>query len=601
MKKITNSKKDTKLSNFILLVKLWKHISNRRKKQLFFLAILIIITSFAEVISISAILPFIAVLTDIKEILKNNFLQNLFINILNFDFAQIKIFITIFFIFITVIGASIRLLNIWVNGRISSLIGSDLSYKIFKNILYQTYEEHKLQNSSKVIVSTTNHIGLTVYFISQALQFVASLIIVLSIVLTLIYIDFKVAVTLFISFGISYFLLALTTRKKLERNGSFVALASEKQVKVLQESLGSIRNVLLEGAQPLYLKLYKNIDIPMRRYIADNQFYGVFPRFSLEALGIIIISLTALPLALRNSDTNLLIAKLGTIAVGAQRLLPSMQMTYGAWATMKAYKSNVVKSLEILNKQSNLKEISKKSKILKFKEKIKISNIYFSYPNQIKSTIKNVSLDIKKGESVGIIGTTGSGKSTFLDILMGLLEPSKGSIFIDGLDIHDPYFPERISAWRSLISHVPQDNYLLDATITENIAFAVPKEQINFKKVYTAAKNAQILQFIESQENGFDTVVGERGVKLSGGERQRIAIARALYKNSEILILDESTSSLDKVTERSFIKTLEFLKGKLTVIAVAHKVSTLREFDRIVRISKGVIEKQGTPKEMLDL
>jgi ATP-binding cassette subfamily B protein len=236
---------------------------------------------------------------------------------------------------------------------------------------------------------------------------------------------------------------------------------------------------------------------------------------------------------------------------------------------------------------------------LPLRQAIRLESVHFRYGPDQPEVLRGLDLEIRRGERIGLIGSTGSGKSTTVDLLMGLLEPSQGRILVDGADLHDPAHPERLAAWRATIAHVPQSIFLADSSIAENIAFGIPKEQIDLERVRQAAEQAQIASFIESGTDGYDTFVGERGVRLSGGQRQRIGIARALYKQATVIVLDEATSALDMATEEAVMAELEGLSRELTVVMIAHRLSTVQRCDRVIRLAKGCIQAQGSPDQVL--
>tara|TARA_B100001057_G_scaffold444711_1_gene481882 strand:- start:480 stop:1385 length:906 start_codon:yes stop_codon:yes gene_type:complete len=291
-----------------------------------------------------------------------------------------------------------------------------------------------------------------------------------------------------------------------------------------------------------------------------------------------------------NNDSSIIIS-LGAFTLGMQKLLPAFQSIYTVNNDLKFYSNDLEQTIKFLEIKVDNKT-SKKTNPLKFKESIKFDSIYFSYDRE-KYVISNLNLEILKGQKIGIIGKTGSGKTTISDLFMGLLKPTSGKIYVDGKDIYDQKYPSRIKNWRRSISHVPQDIFLSDTTIAENIAFGIDKNLISFKKLKECSKKAQIHEFIVSLKDAYLTEVGERGVRLSGGQLQRIAIARALYRNSKILVFDEATSALDKNTEIDLMKSINSLSNELTIISIAHNHSTLKNYDRIIKVEKGTIVEIG--------
>ena len=286
-------------------------------------------------------------------------------------------------------------------------------------------------------------------------------------------------------------------------------------------------------------------------------------------------------------STKEILPILGAFALGAQKLLPAMQQSYNAWATINAYSSEILNVINSLKQkvEINLDKSITSNNLKKRKpfEKIKFDSLSFKYNNKENLIIKDLNLVIYKGDKIGIVGKTGCGKSTLIDLLIGLLIPYQGQIIVDGNSIHSK---NNIEQWREKITHVPQTIYLTDNSFAENIAFGIPKKNIKLNKVKKAANLAKISSFIESTSNGYDSLVGEAGIKLSGGQRQRIGIARALYKNTEIIILDEATSSLDKKTEKEVMESINKFGKEKTILIVAHRISTLDFCDKVIELKK---------------
>jgi ATP-binding cassette subfamily B protein len=286
---------------------------------------------------------------------------------------------------------------------------------------------------------------------------------------------------------------------------------------------------------------------------------------------------------------------LGALALGAQRLLPALQQVYGAWATIAGSHASFEDTVELLDQPLPPDAMVPRPAPLPFREEIRFDNVRFRYAGDGPWVIDHLNLVIPKGARVGLVGGTGSGKSTTLDLLMGLLPPTEGSIAIDGLALGG----SAVRAWQACIAHVPQSIFLADTTLLQNIAFGTPPDAIDSERVRLAAQRAQIFEFIDSTPQGFETLVGERGVRLSGGQRQRIGIARALYKEASVLVLDEATSALDNSTERSVMDAIDGLSRDLTVIMIAHRLSTVRRCDTIVELEHGRVVAQAPYDQLL--
>jgi ATP-binding cassette subfamily B protein len=309
------------------------------------------------------------------------------------------------------------------------------------------------------------------------------------------------------------------------------------------------------------------------------------------------IALLAAVLVLQRGSGPAVIPLLGALSLGAQRLLPSLQQIYSGWASLKSYNAAIQGVLAMLNQP--LPPQAPSAEPLPLREDIRLAGVHFRYGPEQPQVLQGLDLEIRRGERIGLIGSTGSGKSTTVDLLMGLLAPSAGRVLVDGMDLHDPAHPERLVAWRATIAHVPQSIYLADSSIAENIAFGVPRQQIDLARVKQAAAQAQIASFIETRPEGYGSFVGERGIRLSGGQRQRIGIARALYKQARVLVFDEATSALDSGTEEAVMEAINTLSQSRTVIMIAHRLSTVQRCDRVVRLAQGSIAADGPPRLVL--
>ncbi len=581
-----------------LLLEVWLHLSWRRRLQLGGALLLMLATGVAEIVSLAAAVPFLSALTEPQMLWQLPIVQSNAAILGITDANQLLLPLTLLFGLAAVLAAAVRLLNLWLNGRLPAAIGSDLSCEAYKRTLYQPYAVHLQRNSSSAIAGITTNASQVVLVLTAALQLVTAAVVAVGLLGALIAIDWKVACTAMAVFGTAYGLLSLMARDQLAVNSRLVSNASQIQIKVLQEGLGSIRDVLLDGNQATYVDIYRKADVPMRRRQAQSTFLSTFPRYALEALGMALIALVALLLSWQRGGSSVVIPLLGSLALASQRLLPALQQIYGSWSLIKSRLSAVEDLLAML--QQPMPRQILQLEPLQLREGVKAEKLFFRYTPEAPRVLEGIDLEIRLGERIGLIGSTGSGKSTLADVLMGLLEPTAGHILIDGADLHDPHQPERLSAWRAAIAHVPQSIFLADSTIAENIAFGIPREKINHDRVEQAAEQSQIAGFIESSPEGYNTFVGERGVRLSGGQRQRIGIARALYKQSKVIVLDEATSALDTSTEDDVIAALECLSRELTLIMIAHRLSTVQRCDRVIKLVNGRIHAQGPPDMVLN-
>ena len=577
-KKILNKK-----GSLQILFELWAHISKRRKIQLFIFSVLNLLSSFSESFSIAMTLPLISVLIDPNQIWQILWIQKLFYTFGISEPAHLITPITIVFIIASLISTFIKLFILRTNNFFAAAIGNDISSLTYSRILNQAYERHIEMNSSEAISAATNYSDAARETIYGSLNFLSYSSFVLTIEITLFIFNWKVALASIFVFGISYLLVSYRSKLIILKNGKAIAILGKERVKSIQEGLGSIRDVLLGSKQKIFTDNYSKIDLNYRKKSASNKFITFSPRYIIENIGFIFLAIIAYVLAGRENGANNILPVLGTFAVAAQKLLPSMQQCYNSIGTIRSNKSSVEKVISILNQKNDFFK-TKDLKPFDFKSQIKFSNISFKYPNSNKLILDNIDLEINKGDRIGIIGTTGSGKSTFTDILMGLLKPISGIISIDNVNLYSKKNPLYIFNWRLAISHVPQNIYLSDCSIAENIAFGTPFNEIDFEKLEKVAIRSKIDRFINGTKNKYLTKIGENGVKLSGGERQRIGIARALYHNSKIIVFDEATSALDDKTESEVISSLNQLDNELTVIIIAHRLTTLEICNRVLKV-----------------
>lgn len=570
------------------LRQLWKHLSKRRKKQFTLLLFLMLLASLAEVVSLGAIIPFLGVLTNPEHVYQYHLLGPILEMLQIASPDQLALPVTLGFILSVLLAGTIRLILLYAMTRLSYATGADLSIDIYRRTLYQEYAVHVSRNSSEIIngiiVKTNTVIG---GIINPAVNFVSSVMVTVAILATLLAVDALVASVAIIGFGVLYWTVIQSTNKKLQQNSQCIADQSTQMVKSLQEGLGGIRDVLIDGSQDFYCQLYRKADKPLRRAAGDNDFINASPRYFMEAFGMTFIALIAYGLTLQEGDIQTAIPTLGVLALGAQRLLPSFQKIYSSYSSIRGAQASFSDILDLLKQP--LPSTTDRSMLpsVPFQKRIRLSDIGFCYDQGEKWVLRHVNLEIPKGARVGFVGGTGSGKSTLLDIIMCLLSPAEGSLSIDGRTVN----ANNKTSWQSHISHVPQSIYLSDGTVEENIAFGVPENDIDRHRVEDAAKRAQLSDLIAQWDDGYQTVVGERGVRLSGGQRQRINIARALYKQKDVLVFDEATSALDSKTEKEVMRAIEGLDKELTILIIAHRITTLEKCDIMVSL-----ERDGTVK-----
>jgi len=576
-----------------LLVRLWGHINPRRRAQFAVLLVLMVATAFAEIFSIGAVVPFLAVLTDPEPVFLHPYLQPAVAWLGLTSPGQLLLPLTILFGTAAIVSGGMRLVLLWASTRLSFAAGADLGIDIYQRTLYQPYSVHVSRNSSGVITGISGKAHTVIFqVINPLLALFSNAVILTVVVVGLFSFDPAIALSAFGGFGILYLSIIRLTRGRMQKNSASVAKESTQVVKSLQEGLGGIRDVLIDGTQQAYCRVYRSADLALRRAQGSSQFIGQSPRFIMEALGMLLIAVLAYALAQKTNGVAKAIPVLGALALGAQRMLPVLQQVYGSWSNIMGSQSSLQDTLELLDQPLPGHALMPEQHPLAFEQGITLSDLSFRYASDGPMVLRNITLTIPKGSR---IGSTGSGKSTLLDIVMGLLEPTEGTLAIDGI----PVTMDNHRQWQVHIAHVPQSIFLADTSIEENIAFGIPKKEIDHQRVKAAAKLAQIDGIIESWPKQYQTFVGERGVRLSGGQRQRIGIARALYKQADVIIFDEATSALDNQTESAVMQAIEELNKDLTVLIIAHRLTTLKNCDTVVELENGGVKRIGAYEDIV--
>ena len=586
-------------STFSLFLQLGPFLGRERKKQLAVLLLLMLLSSFAEVLSIGALLPFLGILTSPATVFQSKYLQPL-IQLMGITTAhQLLIFLCLVFAGAIVFANLLRFITLWLGTRLSFAIGFDLSLTVYRGLLYQSYSFHVARNSSE-LVSLINSAGeLINRVILPALNFISSSFMMVFILTALLVINWLASAIIFGGIGVLYIVMVYLTNQRLNKNGQKIAIESIVIAKTLTEGLGGIRDVLLDGTQEIYSNVHIDADRKLRRASGNNLIIATAPHYGIEAFGILIIIGVAYLLALEPKGLLSAIPVLGAIALGAQRLMPVLQKMYSTWSEMQGNRDSFRRVVQLLYQLKPPLPSRLQRSSIPFKDRIELANIAFRYGPELPWVIKNINLTLHKGVCYGLIGKTGSGKSTLIDLVMCLLEPTKGTIAIDDKIISS----ENASSWQAHIAHVPQSIFMSDTSILENIALGIPLGLIDQQRVDLAVKRAGLANFVEDLPEGIHTIIGEHGVRMSGGQRQRIGIARALYKDADVIIFDEATSALDSQTEEEVMNSIYSLGGendkKYTIILIAHRLSTLKKCHQIIEVGSGEITRIGTYQEII--
>jgi ATP-binding cassette, subfamily B, bacterial PglK len=564
-------------------ISLWKFITTSRKMQLIALLLLSMFSVVAEMVSLGSVIPFLAVMIDYNLVLKHEDAQVLLIFFDVNSPEKVRLVVAIIFIFLTIVASIIKLSFFYLTTSVTFKIGIDLSRKVLKNVIYQPYEIQISSSSSEVISVITRKIEIIVgHVLIPILTLISSVLVIIGLTIVMLYVDAKLATILFLSLGFIYVSVSYYVKKSLNKNSECISVNDTKVIKTLQESFGSVRDVIINNKQKYFLNKFTNSQKLLKNAQAQNYFIGNSPRYIVEALGMTLIAWISYTMTNNVEYTNIIIPTIGVLALGLQRLLPLAQSIYSSIANLSGSYSSFSEVIGFLQQDS---QIRRSECLLPFENEIILKKLGFKYLTGGGGNswiFRDVDIHIKKGACVGIVGPTGSGKSTFIDILMGLIHVSEGSLIVDKTIIT----PENSQCWQKNIAHIPQSVYLVDGDIVANIAFGVDIEQVDLERVRKAAYQANILELIESWPDKYHTKIGENGVFLSGGQKQRISIARALYNEFCIIVLDEATSALDSKTEKEIIKNIGELSDT-TVIIISHRPETLKKCDLVLNIEKG--------------
>lgn len=585
-------------STLQLVFAIFKCLTIKRQRQYKGIILLIIISSAAEILSLGAVIPFLTAMTDPNILLKNNQIAGVLKTFSIDDERQLIFWIAIGFSCAAIISGLLRYALLHTITRTSFSAGAELGTKIFKNLVYSSYSYHISTNSSEHIDVVTTKVNNIIFnVVTPALMLISSVIIILSITGFLIAINPIIAVTSIGFFLAIYSLISLIMRKNLSADASVIANKSSNLVKQLQEVISGIRDVIIDNCQDKVIERFSITNNSLRRSQGNNQIRSQSPRYLVESVGVVFIAFVTYYLTVTANGSSSAIPIIGALALSSQKILPLAQSAFSAYANIHGSRASIIEVLRMANLKCELQSKRDEFGSLSFVNKITIENVSFAYATQSKYVLNNINLDISRGDKIGIIGATGSGKSTLIDILLGLLEPTSGAVKVDGCLLSS----KNITNWQKRISHVPQNIFLTDSTFAENIAYGVNAEEINQERLRHAIKLAVLNEYVGSLDLGIHSQVGERGVQLSGGQCQRVGIARAIYKQADVLILDEATSSLDSKTEEAVISSIMEASEDLTIIMIAHRTTTLRFCNKIFMLKDGDLILIGSYSDLIDL
>ena len=584
-------------SNKINLYQKFKKILNEsQKRTLIYITFLLIIGVLVEIFGLGLMMPTLSILAQSKIQPNNSILFKVNTLLGNPGQNKLVIFFMTFLIFFYVFKVIFLTYSNWRQSKFSSNLTATLSKELFLGYMYAPYSFHLQKNSSELIRNIQSETAIFTSLLQQLIYLLTEISVIIGVSIMLFIIEPVGTIGIFIIITIAVLLFHLLTKGKIKKWGVNRQKHAAGSYKKLIQGLGGVKDIKILGREEYFTEQFDLHNLENAKILTKLGTIEQIPRLYLELLSIIGLAGITISIILQNKPLSDLISTMGLFVAAAFRMLPSVNKIMAAMQRLAFSKPAINTIFNELNEIRNInKKVENKRINFNFKNNVSIEKINFNYPESSIKNLDNITFEITKSSCIGIIGKSGSGKSTLIDIMLGLLNPDEGSIKIDGINI-DQYTKD----WQLIIGYVPQSIYLLDDTLRNNIAFGLNESEIDKDAIQNSIVAAQLSDFINELPDGLETYVGERGVRLSGGQRQRIGIARALYRNPEILFFDEATSALDSNTETGVMDSINKLKGNKTIIIVAHRLSTLSNCDMIYKIENGKIVSSGNSKEMLN-
>lgn len=574
-------------------------LTPQERKRASLLLVMILIMAILDTIGIASIMPFIAVLTNPEIVEKNLFLEFIYGKSKIFGVENINefiIFLGFLVFFVLIISLTFKSLTTYAQLRFAQMREHSIGKRLLNGYLSQPYSWSLSRNSadlSKTILSEVNLIILQ--GIIPMITLISNGTVVIAILILLVIVDPFIAFLISCTLGLSYWIIYKFIRVYLKNIGEERLKVNQLRFTSINEVFGAGKEVKLGGLETNYIDKFSKTSKIFAKHQATVKVLAQLPRFSIEAIGFGGMILFILYNLIRNETFTSALPLIALYAFGGYRILPALQQSYNSISNLRfagPALDNLCEELKLNTKDLSYKVIQP----LSIEKKINLRNISYNYPNTKKSSINNISLEILACSKVGLVGATGSGKTSTADIILGLLEPQEGVLEVDGNVINN----DNRRAWQKSIGYVPQYIFLTDDTITANIALGLGLNHINQNSIERAAKAANIHEFIINElPMGYKTIIGEKGVRLSGGQRQRLGIARALYNNPKVLVLDEATSAMDNYTEKLIIEAINKLRKNTTIILIAHRLTTIKNCDKIFLLDKGKLISQGSYDELI--
>ena len=568
-------------------------LTRKEKWRLSILLAGLMVGGLLQIVGVGSILPLLSVIADPDQIREQVIVEFASRYIDFSDTNSIVIFLAVMALVLIVISNALSAMTAWLSFRFAWSIQSRLSTELLVRYLAHPYESLLLRNPAEAEKNVIEEVEVfTSAVMRPFLRLVQSSVVVVFIIGFLIWFNPVMAGISVICLGGGYVTTFVLVRRSLSKAGSRRAVSNEGRFKTVSESVNGVKEIQVLGREREFATRFQS---PAQEYARATTLQNIIadmPRYTIEVLAFGSILMVALYVAVSSGDLHEIAPVISVYALAGYRLIPAMQRIYSDWAGIR-FNGVIVPQLRRVYADGEKylhNRPPEETERLELRESVRISDLKYHYPSSAETIFNDLNLIIKSGQTVSFIGGTGSGKTTLVELLIGVLTPTSGSISIDGDVIND----ENLNRWQNSIGYVPQDIFMIDDSVATNIAFGIPRNDADFEAIRRAAQIANIDQFVMNDlPEKYDTVVGSRGVRLSGGQRQRIGIARALYHNPSVLFLDEATSNLDQETENLLHETLERVSGDMTVIIVAHRLKTTRSSDVIYVLDKGAVIGKG--------
>ena len=585
---------------FKLLKNLFNLLSPNQRKRFYVLQFLVIVMSVFEILGVASIIPFMALVGDMNQIEQNTFIAEIYRLSGITSESQFIFLIGLCVLGLLFVSMIISIFTTWGLSMFANKIGTEIADRLYTHYLRQDWLFHASGSSAQLTKKiATETLRVTGAVLVPLVHVNAKIILAVLMSLSIFIYDPKVAIIGLTIFALTYFLLFRGVRMRLARYGLAVSEVNEQRFRLMNEGFGGIKDLLLLGRDIDFIKRFNKTGNTLAYSQGTSTALIQAPRYLMELIAFgSMIALVLYLIVTHSGNLGMILPILSVYAIGAIKLLPAFQQIYSSVAVIKANIAAFESIQYDLDNSFKTKPVIQKVKqnYLYPKNKISLENITFTYPNKQDAALNELSMLIPVNSVIGIVGPSGSGKSTLIDILLSLIKPHKGVLKIDDKIIND----QNCRSWQNAIGFVAQNIFLSEGTIAENVAFGIPKDEIDQEQVEKVLKLAHLAELLETLNDGMYTKVGERGVQLSGGQRQRIGIARALYHKAEVLVFDEATSSLDGITEKMIMEAIHNFSGRKTIILIAHRLKTVEKCDQIFFIDKGKVADQGTYKELIE-